>query len=143
MLELIIDLGTDKLRDAIAVEPLIDLWVEAVDTYEYSPSFRGSEANFREFISPFAGRLASRHHDALLEAVMENGQNWEAADTPALLLALLKNSDPHNLPTKDGRDRFFLFLRRMARRDRYSDVLELFRRDGWAEPPPEDSEAES
>jgi hypothetical protein len=140
LLGLIDGLGTDQLRDAIAVEPLLDLWPKAVETYEYSPSFRGSEATFRDFISPFSGRLNSERHDALLDAVMENGQNWEAADTPTLLLAILKNSDVGNLPTKNGRDRFFQFLRRMARRDRYSDVLELFQTDGWVQPPPETNE---
>lgn len=121
LLEVIDNFGTDQLRNA---------------TYKYSPSFRRSETNFHDMISPFSGRLASEQHDALLGAVMANGQNWDAADTPSLLLLLLKNSDVGNLPTKEGRDEFYQELNRLGRRDRYKDVLELFEVDGWVPPPP-------
>jgi hypothetical protein len=63
--------------------PLADLWPRAINLYESSGSFRGSEANFRGLIAPFAGRLGSEQHDQLLDAVTENGQNWDAADTPS------------------------------------------------------------
>jgi hypothetical protein len=87
-------------------------------------------------ISPFSGRLTSEQHDRLLGAVVENGQNWDAADTPALLFLLFKNSEIGNFPTREGRDQFYQALREVSRRDRYKDVLELFQVDGWVLPPP-------
>jgi hypothetical protein len=41
LLRVIDDFGTDQLRNAIAADALAELWPEAVETYEQSPSFRG------------------------------------------------------------------------------------------------------
>lgn len=142
LLLLIEALNNEQLEEAIATAPLTDLWPRAVDTYEGSGSFRGSEANFRDLIAPFAGNLNSEQHDDLLDAIVENGQNWDAADTPSLLLGLLRDADAANLPTHDARNRFYQLLRRMGRATRYEDVLALLQNDGWAFPPPEQEEDE-
>jgi hypothetical protein len=135
LLGLIDNLGDDRLRDAIEVEPLDDLWPHAVEKYESSGSYRGSEVNFREFIAPFSGRLNGQQHDQLLDAIIENGQNWAAADTPSLLLGFLKNANVSDYPTRNARDRFYVGLRDMRRVDRYDDTLELLQADRWSFPP--------
>jgi hypothetical protein len=92
LLDLIDSFGDERLRAVIEVEPLTDLWPNAVEKYESSGSFRGSEANFRDYIATFSGRLNSAQHDELLDAIITNGQNWDAADTPSLLAGLLRNA---------------------------------------------------
>src|SRR5258708_819353 len=110
------------------------LWPRALEGYANSGSFRGSGSNFRDFIIPFSGQLLSEHHDALLSAVMDNGRNWDAVETPQLPLSLLKNSAVATFPTHQARDRFFQSLRQHHRVDRYDDVLALLRDDDWVPP---------
>lgn len=136
LLAVIAALDRNGVAQAIASQPLADLWPRAVDLYEASGSFRGSEANFRDLIAPFAGRLKSGQHDQLLDAIIENGQNWDAADTPSLLLGMLRDATPAGRPTHDARNRFYQHLRRMHRLDRYDDVLASLQADGWVVPPP-------
>ncbi len=135
ILDLIDSLGTDQLRDAISVEPLIEFWPEAISTYQYSPSFRRSEANFREFISPLASLFKRANYDELLDTIVINGQNWEASGTPDLLATILRNAASDNLPSQDARNRFYQHLAKMSRLDRYSDSIKIFEQDGWLAPP--------
>jgi hypothetical protein len=141
-LDLIEQLSTEQLREAIAMEPLADLWPKAIEEYKDSGGWRHSESNFRDLIAPFSGRLDSQQHDQLLDAVIKNGQNWDAADTPALLFGLLKNSATADYPTQDARNRFYWLLRRMHRTDRYGNVLDLFQADGWVFPAAEQANDE-
>jgi hypothetical protein len=142
LLEFIEELTTDQLGEAIANEPLADLWPKAIDAYRGSGSYRGSESNFRDLIAPFSGRLNSQQHDQLLDAVIENGQNWDAAETPALLFGLLKNSDTADYPTNDARNRFYRRLRGRHREDHYVNVLDLLQADGWVFPEAEEEDEE-
>lgn len=142
LLVVIAALDRNGLAQAIAAQPLPDLWPRAVELYEASGSYRGSEANFRDLVAPFAGRLSSEQHDNLLDAVIENGQNWDAADTPSLLLSMLRDATPAGRPTHDARNRFYRRLRRMHRLDRYEDVLTLLQADGWVVPPPQQEDEE-
>ena len=137
LLAVIAAMDRNGVAQAIAVQPLADLWPRAVELYGASGSWRGSEANFRDLIAPFAGRLGSGQHDQLLDAVMENGQNWDAADTSSLLLGVLRDAPPAGRPTHNARNRFYQRLRRMHRLDRYEDALTLLQADGWAVPPPQ------
>jgi hypothetical protein len=130
LLDLIRNLSVDQLRGAIAFEPLADHWRHAIAKYKRSGSYRDSEANFRGLILPFSGRLNSQQHDELLDAVTENGQNWDAADTPALLSALLRNSNDVNYPTADARNRFYWRNRRMQN-VHYQAVFDFLQSDGW------------
>ncbi|MCB1470625.1 MAG: hypothetical protein KDK08_26525, partial [Rhizobiaceae bacterium] len=68
---------------------------------------------------------------------MENGQNWDAGDTDSLLLGLLRNAAPAELPTHEARNRFYQDVRRMRRLDKYEDVLTFLQTDGWEIPPPQ------
>lgn len=142
LLKVISELDGDSLLKALAVEPLADLWPRAVALYEGSGSYRGSEANFRNFINPFVGRLSYAQHDQLLDAIVENGQNWDAGETDTLLLALLRNAPAADRPTSEARDRFYRHIRRMRRLDKYEDVIALLREDGWAEPVAQQNEEE-
>jgi hypothetical protein len=142
LLAVISVLDRTGLAKAIAAYPLTDLWPRAVNLYESSGSFRRSEANFRDLIAPFAGRLGSEQHDQLLDAVIENGENWDAAGTPSLLLGLLRDAAPSARPKHDARNRFFQRLRGVRRLGHYEDVLTLFREDGWGFPPPQPDDEE-
>lgn len=125
-----------QLCNAIAMSPFPDLWPHAVNFYKESWSFRGSESNFRELIAPFAGHLTAEQHDQLLEAVIANGQNWDAAGTDALLLSVLRNAPPANRPTREARDRFYEHIHTRNRLKKYEEIFEMFQADGWVFPPP-------
>jgi hypothetical protein len=140
LLAVIAALGRDGLARAIAARPLLDLWPRAVELYQDSGSWRGSEANFRDLVAPFAGRLGGEQLDQLLDAVIENGQNWDAADTPTLLLSFLRDATPAQLPTHDARDRFYEGLRCRRCLKIYEGVMALLQADGWAVPPPQEDE---
>lgn len=137
LLPIIAGLSREHLAVAIASQPLADLWSRAVEEYQGSGSFRGSEANFSDLITPFAGRLGSQQLDQLLDAVIDNGQNWDAAETDTLLLGVLRNATVADRPTHDARNRFYQHIRRMRRTDKYEDVLTFLQSDGWVLPPPE------
>lgn len=137
LLALITGLTRQRLAEAIAFQPLADLWPKAAEEYQESGSWRGSETNFNELITPFAGRLSSQQLDQVLDAIIANGQNWDAAETDTLLLGLLRNATPADRPTLGARDRFYQHIYRMRRTDKYADVLILLQADGWVTPPPE------
>ncbi len=138
LLVIIADLSRNQLAAAIGSQPLADLWPRALEEYQGSGSWRGSEANFGDLIAPFAGRLSSDQLDHLLDAVIDNGQNWDAADTDTLLLGTLRNATLTDRPTPAARNRFYRHVRRMRRTDKYEDVITFLQSDGWVLPPPED-----
>ena len=47
--------------------------------------------NFSDLITPFAGRLNGQQLDQLLDAIIDNGQNWDASETDTLLLGVLRD----------------------------------------------------
>lgn len=135
LLQLIGNISDDQLEQAVAAEPYLDLWPRAVDRYRRSGGFRVSEAYFRDLITPFSGRLNSRQLDELLDAVLDNGQNWDAGGTPGALSALLREAGATR-PSAEARNRLYEELRRMRRLDRYVDVIASLQEDGWVPPPP-------
>lgn len=137
LLAVIAALDRNGVAQAIAAQPLAELWPRAVELYGASGSYRGSEATFSDLIAPFAGQLGSGQHDQLLDAVIENGQNWDAAGTPKLLLGVLRDAPPAGGPTHEARNRFYQHLRQMRRLRQYEDVIAFLQADGWAVPPPE------
>lgn len=137
LLDVIDALNDEQLANAIATEPLGDLWTRAIKVYQGSRSWRESEANFRDLISPFAGRLNSQQLNQLLDAVIGNGQNWDAAETDTFLLGVLRNTAAVDRPTPEVRNSFYQQIRRERRIDKYEDVLTFLQSDGWELPPPE------
>lgn len=136
LLALIAGLSRQQLVEAIAIQPLADLWPKAVQEYQGSGGWRTSEANFSDLINPFSGRLSSEQLDQICDAVIANGQNWDAAETDTYLLGLLRNAMP-TLPTAGARDRFYQLVHRVRRTEKYAAILTVFQSDGWRLPPPE------
>ena len=124
-------LSMDQLRDALELEVLIEYWEKACEIYGESGSFRGSEANFRDFVRPFGGRLEAEQLDRLLVAVSENGQNWDAEQTPWLLADVVHRNRRRSLPTGASRERFARFVEDRRLERRYEEVMVLFELDGW------------
>ena len=124
-------LSADQLQEALQLEVVIEYWGRALEIYQDSGSYRGSEANFRDFIRPFAGQLNAEPLDELLVAIAHNGQNWDAEKTPELLASLVESNSKKSLPTRDGRDRFYAFLATEDLERKYEDVVGLFEMDGW------------
>lgn len=71
LLALIDELDGEHLANAIATQPLSELWSRAIQTYTASGSWRRSETNFRDLISPFAGRVKSENSDDLFDSIVE------------------------------------------------------------------------
>ena len=140
LLAVIAAFNRKQLADAIASQPLADLWPRAVEVYQGSGGWRGSEANFSDLIAPFAGRLNCGQLDNLLDSVIDNGQNWDAAETDTLLLGVLRNATPADRPTFAARNRFYQHIRHVRRLDKYDDVLAFLQSDGWMLPPPDEPE---
>lgn len=127
-------LERDALAQAIAAAPMAELWDAALHRYGESGGYRGSEANFRLLIAPYTGLLDRAKLDQVLDAVIGNGQNWDAGETPTLLLSLLRNAGQRLLPTVDARNRFFRHISLRRRREQYQDVTAAFAADGWVPP---------
>ena len=106
-----------------------------MEIYASSGSFRGSEANFSEYITPYAGTLDAAALDQLLDAVAGNGQNYAAAGTSTLLLSVVRNAGAGRLPSVDARNRFYQMLLRSRRREAFAEMTALFEADGWTPPP--------
>ncbi|MCX2525582.1 hypothetical protein [Larsenimonas rhizosphaerae] len=138
VLPIIEGLNKKQLVEAITYNPLTELWGRAVEKYRHSSSFRGSENNFSDLIMPFAGQLNSQQLDQLLDAVIDNSQNWDAAETDTFLIRVLRNVAPADLPTTDARNRFYKEIHHIRRINKYEDVLSLLKSDGWSLPPAEE-----
>lgn len=136
ILSLIARLSLEQVRDAIVTEPLSELWPAAVARYAESSSFRGSESNFRDLITPFLGRVSSQQTSQLMDAIAGNGQNWDAAGTPDLLFVFVNNLNIVDYPSNDVRNQLYWLLQERGRLVRYMHIFDLFRRDGWSFPGP-------
>jgi hypothetical protein len=134
ILGLIDGLEPAKIMEAIRIAPLDDLWSRALAIYEGSGGFRASEINFRDFILPFAGKMTSARHDALLLAIMRNGQNNNASGTPSLLLTLLENAPSRDFPSTAVREQFVRELQRRRIHVDFDAVIALLQSDGWVAP---------
>lgn len=128
-------LDRDRLAEAVRTQPIIELWPRAVEVYRESGGWRASEANFRDLITPFTGRLNSEQLEDLFGAIADNSQNWDAAETDQLLLGMLRNVDATDLPGHGARNRFYQDIRRFRRLQKYQNVFELLQTDGWPLPP--------
>jgi hypothetical protein len=137
VVRLIDKLNEKQLAGAISALPLSDLWPRAIKLYRESGSYRGSEANFRNFILPFAGHIKNQWLDQLLDAVIANGQNSDAALTETFLIELLSKTEVDCWPSLDARNRFCLHFRRKHWDAEPNNLLTLLQSDGWVLPPSE------
>ncbi|EIX9221969.1 TPA: hypothetical protein MM152_003764 [Klebsiella pneumoniae] len=134
LLAIIAGLTQQQLADAITFQPLTELLDKAIGYYKDSGSWRGSEENFASLITPFAGRLSQQQFDQLLNAITSNGQNWDAAGTDKLLLGMLSNAMPADLPSHEARDAFYRHISYWNRSVKYGDVFAILQSDGWIPP---------
>jgi len=119
------------LVQVVASEPNLRLWPKVLESYKRSGSYRGSENNFHQLITPFAGMLEAEHIKELFEAILANDQNYYAGATSSLLLLLLRSQPKKTLPPFDDRDKFFNGLAKAGQYSRFEDSLALLQSDGW------------
>jgi hypothetical protein len=86
------------------------LWPDALSRYDASGSFRGAEARFDQFISPFRPIIDEIQLDEQFAAARDNGQIWDAARTPTQLADLLRATHPHR-PSSETIDRLMTACR--------------------------------
>lgn len=129
-------LPEDKLGEALQVIVISELWQPALTIYINSGSFRSSEFRFKTLIQPFVSAmiLDSGKADELLHAVADNGQNWDAAETPRLLTNAIAALGQQDLPTSNARDNFYNHMRRHNRIQSFDDLWPVFAGDGWVPP---------
>ncbi|PLV02656.1 hypothetical protein CXG48_15160 [Pseudomonas plecoglossicida] len=137
LLNVIQDMSDAHLEQVISVSPIPELWDRAVSSYGESGSFRGSEIRFRSLLAPFSGRLTSPQLDLLLATLMSNSQCWNAAATEGLLLGLLRDAEPHDLPSNQAKDSFFQEAVRKSAYSQFTNVFSFFISHGWIRPQPE------
>lgn len=135
LLAVIRGLRQDNLAAALATTRISELWPQALYFYQRAGSFRDSETLFVDLIFPFSGALTAENFDQFLDAIIDNGQNWDAAATPSYLRLILYRNDKSNWPTADARNRFYQMVRRYRRFQKYNDVTAAFQEDGWVPPP--------
>jgi hypothetical protein len=126
-----------KLREAMQVTVIRQFWPPSLSAYRDSGSFRQSEAHFKTLIQPFASALmldATRSGE-LLQAVSDNGQNWDASETPRLLTNAIASCRQQDFPSRQARDGFYNEMRGYGRVQPYEDLWQVFARDGWTPPP--------
>ena len=134
LLRVISELDAESVISAVSQVAIPELWSRGISIYRESGSYRGSEENFRKLIVPFAEEMNSDQWDELLSAVVSNGQNWSANNTPWLLFVALRNADLQNKPSSEVMSKFYVHCQRMGDLDLYDDVLGVFVRFGWVRP---------
>ena len=142
ILHLIAGLTRSQLGDALSQQALPELWDRAIEVYAASGGYRSSERNFLSLIAPFVDHVDASQLDQLLNAISNNGQNWDAADTDSMLLSFLNGAWTRHKPSHGARDQFWQQMRRMRRLNKYDEVFALFQSDGWATPAPQDPEGD-
>lgn len=108
------------------------LWPSSLDRFARAGSFRGAEARFDQFIAPFVTILTDDDLSALLNAVENNGQIWDAGGIPTRLATLLEATAPRR-PSNEAASSLFRGVSRWNR-DNYEDVWILMERLGWRRP---------
>lgn len=135
LLSVIRRFGREKLAEVVAKQPVPELWEQALLHYKNATSYRDSEKTFDDLIIPFAGVIDADQFDLLIDAIINNGQNWNASGTPGNLRFMLLFSAKKDWPTLEARNSYYQFIRAHRRISVYKDVTLLFLDDGWTPPP--------
>lgn len=134
LLRVISELDAESVISAVSQVAIPELWSRGISIYRESGSYRGSEENFRKLIVPFAEEMNGDQWDELLNAVVSNGQNWSANNTPWLLFVALRSAELMNKPSNEAMIKFYVHCQRMGDLEVYDDVLGVFVRFGWVRP---------
>jgi hypothetical protein len=108
------------------------LWPDALSRYDASGSFRGAEARFDQFISPFRPMIDEIQLDQLFAEVRDNGQIWDAAGTPTQLADLLRAIHPRR-PSSATIDRLYDRLPEFTLAN-FADTWTILEQRGWQRP---------
>ncbi|WP_146018003.1 MULTISPECIES: hypothetical protein [Pseudomonas] len=131
---LISEMNAQSLISAISQVQVPELWARGIEVYRNSGGFRSSEDNFRRLVVPFAHQLNSDNFNTLFSAITDNAQNWDAAQTPSILLSVLQNAKVENRPSVDMMTGFYERCDEFNRVREYEPVFELFSAFGWQRP---------
>jgi hypothetical protein len=108
------------------------LWPNALSRYAASGSYRGAEALFDQFISPFRPIMDETQLDELFAAVRGNGQIWHAARTPSQLADLLRAIHPRR-PSNAAINQLYDRLLDHSISS-YGDTWNILEQRGWERP---------
>jgi len=122
---------TAAARVLSATAPL-PLWPNALSRYAASGSFRGAEARFDQFISPFRPIIDETQLDELFAAVRNNGQIWDASRTPTQLADLFRAIHPRR-PSNAAIDQLYDRLPDHSL-TYYDDTWNILEQRGWQRP---------
>jgi hypothetical protein len=116
----------------LSVTAPLALWPNALSRYAVSGSFRGAEARFDQFISPFGSIIDEPQLDDLFAAIKDNGQIWDAGGTSTQLADILRAIQPRR-PSSAAIDRLYNRLPDHVLRS-YSDTWTILEQCGWRRP---------
>jgi hypothetical protein len=108
------------------------LWPNALSRYADAGSYRGAEALFDQFISPFRPIMDETQLDELFAGVRNNGQIWFAARTPRQLADLLRAIHPRR-PSNAAIDQLYNRLPEHSLTD-YGDTWNILEQRSWERP---------
>lgn len=99
-------LDDDKKEKFIPLCPIPMVVPDAVRLFAEAGSFRNAESRGRNLILPIAHLMVPDDIGRTLDAALENGQIWSAAEIPEILAHLFELTRQHLSATRDGWKRF-------------------------------------
>jgi hypothetical protein len=108
------------------------LWPSALERFAQAGSFRGAEARFDQFVAPFVPVLTDDDLSAVIRAIGDNSQIWDAAGIPSRLTTLLRAVAPRR-PSEDAASELYRGISRWSRKS-YEDVWGHMEQAGWGRP---------
>jgi hypothetical protein len=122
-------LSDEEKGDVVKSVADLEFWTEALRIFSTAASFRGAEAMYATYITPFNSELKKDHLLGLLKAVIDNGQIWDAAGTPDSLLNTVVSADLTGMDS-DDLSSFRDGLHDNRRLAKYKAVFDAFRQKG-------------
>jgi hypothetical protein len=85
-------LDEEQSAKVIRLHPEPSYWAKSLKFLATAASFRSAESQYDRFIKPFDKTMTKSQFLELLDAVLANGQIWDAAGTPGNLAATIETS---------------------------------------------------